>query len=214
VGSVSHGQGTVPTMGDEVPLVDVVVLLGGGIGAGKSSIAALFADRGFEVVEADIVGHRVLATDPEVRSAVSNRWPSVVSDGVIDRAALAEVVFSDPSELRHLEQITHPRIRSAIVDRIAESQATKVVVEIPLTSMNVNVDGAIVRVAVVADHDVRLARAVIRGGDAADIQRRMRLQDDDATWRAWADHVVDNSGAWTLTERTIQTLIDGMASDA
>lgn len=201
-------------MGDEVPSVDVVVLLGGGIGAGKSSIAALFADRGFDVVEADEVGHRVLATDPEVLSAVSERWPAVVSDGVVDRAALAHVVFRDPSELRHLEQITHPKIRAAIADRIAESRAGKVVVETPLTSMTVTGDGVMVRVAVVADHDVRLARAVHRGGDAADVERRMRLQDDDATWRAWADHVVDNSGAWMLTERTVEALIDGMARDA
>lgn len=194
--------------------MDVVVLLGGGIGAGKSSIAALFAERGFDVVEADVVGHEVLATDPEVLAAVINRWPAVVSDGVIDRAALAGVVFSDPAELRHLEQITHPRIRAAIADRIASTEASRAVVETPLTGMDVATDITTVRVAVLADHDVRLARAVMRGGDAADVERRMRSQDDDATWRAWADHVVDNSGAWTLTERTVLTLIDGIASDA
>jgi dephospho-CoA kinase len=201
-------------MGGEVPSVDVVVLLGGGIGAGKSSIAALFAERGYEVVEADLVGHEVLATDPEVLAAVINRWPAVVSDGVIDRAALAGVVFSDPTELRYLEQITHPRIRAAIADRIASMEASRVVVETPLTGMGVATDITTVRVAVLADHDVRLARAVMRGGDAADVERRMRSQDDDATWRAWADHVVDNSGAWTLTERTVLTLIDGIARDA
>ena len=201
-------------MGGEVPSVDVVVLLGGGIGAGKSSIAALFAERGYEVVEADLVGHEVLATDPEVLAAVINRWPAVVSDGVIDRAALAGVVFSDPTELRYLEQITHPRIRAAIADRIASTEASGVVVETPLTGMGVATDITTVRVAVLADHDVRLARAVMRGGDAADVERRMRSQDDDATWRAWADHVVDNSGAWTLTERTVLTLIDGIARDA
>lgn len=194
--------------------MDVVVLLGGGIGAGKSSIAALFAERGYEVVEADLVGHEVLATDPEVLAAVINRWPAVVSDGVIDRAALAGVVFSDPTELRYLEQITHPRIRAAIADRIASTEASGVVVETPLTGMGVATDITTVRVAVLADHDVRLARAVMRGGDAADVERRMRSQDDDATWRAWADHVVDNSGAWTLTERTVLTLIDGIARDA
>ncbi len=201
-------------MGGEVPSVDVVVLLGGGIGAGKSSIAALFAERGYEVIEADLVGHEVLATDPEVLAAVINRWPAVVSDGVIDRAGLAGVVFSDPAELRHLEQITHPRIRAAIADRIASTEASLVVVETPLTGMGVATDITTVRVAVLADHDVRLARAVMRGGDAADVERRMRSQDDDATWRAWADHVVDNSGAWTLTERTVLTLIDGIARDA
>jgi len=194
--------------------VGVVVLLGGGIGAGKSSIAALFAERGYEVVEADLVGHEILATDPEVLAAVINRWPGVVSDGVIDRAALAGVVFSDPTELRYLEQITHPRIRAAIADRIASMEASRVVVETPLTGMGVATDITTVRVAVLADHDVRLARAVMRGGDAADVERRMRSQDDDATWRAWADHVVDNSGSWTLTERTVLTLIDGIARDA
>lgn len=206
-------------MGGEVPSVDVVVLLGGGIGAGKSSIAVLFAERAFEVIEADVVGHAILADDPDVMAQVVRRWPEVVVGGAIDRRALGAIVFSDPDALDRLEQITHPRIVAAIAGRIASTDAGRVVVETPLAGLLIEGEAPIdemriVRVAVVADRDVRRARAVMRGGDPADVERRMRTQDDDATWRAWADHVIDNSGSWAATERTTVTLIEGIIGNA
>jgi dephospho-CoA kinase len=200
-------------MGGEVPSGGLLVLLGGGIGAGKSSVGALFADRGFTVVEADIIGHEVLAGDGDVRSAIGRRWPDVIVDGVVDRPRLAAIVFADGAELERLEAITHPKIIASIADRIAAIGRAPMVVETPLPGLELPGRGT-VRIAVLADEDLRLARAVLRGGDPEDIKRRMASQADDAEWAAWADEVIDNSGPWAETERAVSAVIDALVADA
>ena len=198
-------------MGGEGTSSGARILVGGGIGAGKSSVCDLFERRGFLVIPADEVGHRVL-TDTSVVSAVAARWPDVVDRGVVDRAALAAVVFSDSGALAELERITHPEIVAAIRSEIAAHASRDIVVEAPIPGL---LEGdAFVRVAVVADVHVRIARAVTRGSSRVDVERRMANQVDNDAWRAWADVVVDNTGAWQETELEIDALIDGIRSDA
>lgn len=185
------------------------VLLGGGIGAGKTSVGERFGEAGYLVIVADELGHDVLAEGRPAVVEVAQRWPSAVSGGVVDRHALARIVFSDPEALRELEAITHPRIADAIDRRIEAAGSTPVVVEIPVLGVVSGVDA--VRIAVVADDEVRVARAVARGGDRDDVLARMRSQIDQAEWRAWADVVIDNSGAWAETERLVDAVIADLA---
>lgn len=186
------------------------VILGGGIGAGKSSVGAIFAHAGFEVIEADAVGRDVLAPGRPAVDEVAARWPDTVSDGVVDRAALAAIVFADRSELAALEAVTHPRIADEIRTRMTSASA-RVLIEVPVMSVLAGVDA--VRVAVIADDEVRIARAVARGDEPGDVAARMASQVDQDAWRAWADVVVDNSGSWADTERhvlaVIEELVDG-----
>ncbi len=184
------------------------VLVGGGIGAGKSSVMALFAGAGYRVIVADDVGRSVLAPGAPAVTAVARLWPDVVHEGVVDRAALAGIVFADAPSLVALESITHPVIADAIAAEIEGHRTEAVCVEIPVLGM---LDGPTWhRVAVVAPVDIRLARAVGRGGDADDVRRRMASQPDDHAWRAWADTVIDNGGAWADTERLVSHLIAGL----
>jgi dephospho-CoA kinase len=182
-----------------------VLLVGGGIGAGKSRVGSVFQDRGFEVIEADKVGHGVLEHDVAAIEAVGALWPSVVTDGVVDRAALAAIVFADAAALAELESITHPAIADTLRRRI-ESAQTPVVVEIPL--MRVLAGEPYVRVAVVADPATREDRAVARGASREDTRRRMSHQQSDAQWAEWADHIIDNSGEWDATAAAVHSLID------
>ena len=206
MGFLSQPQGTVPTMASEVPPDRPrTVLLGGGIGAGKSSIADVFARHGFDVVLADRIGAEVLAPGAPAVDDVARRWPDVVEDGIIDRAALASIVFRDPDELAALEAMTHPAITGAIMDRVAAAGGGRILIEIPVRAVVDDLDA--LRIAVVADAEVRLARAVARGGDRDDVLARMRSQAGEDEWRAWADVVVDNSGAWSETERVVEAII-------
>jgi len=82
--------------------------------------------------------HDLLRTDPEVRSTIAARWPSVVgSDGEIDRERIADIVFADPDELAWLEQLLHPRVISTYLQwrrdlaRLADPPAV-CVTEVPL----------------------------------------------------------------------------------
>lgn len=183
----------------------VPVLLGGGIGAGKTSVGEVFGRRGFTVIIADDVGRSVLAAGSDEVARVALRWPGAVHDGAVDREALAAIVFSDPAELKALEAIVHPGIDAAIRAELA-SLDEPVVIEIPVLAVLGELEA--VRIAITADDEVRVARAVARGNDGADVQARMRSQISQDEWRRWADVVIDNSGPWAQTELIVEAVID------
>jgi dephospho-CoA kinase len=180
------------------------VLLGGGIGAGKSSIAAVFARAGYVVIEADSVGVEVLAPGTEAMRSVEREWPDVVVEGVVDRGALAQIVFRSSDALALLESITHPAITDEIQRRVGAA-GSRIVVETPVPHLALSGDW--VRVAVVAGEDIRIARAVARGGNPDDVARRVSSQVSKGEWAEWADIVLDNGRTWLETERAVQALI-------
>jgi len=185
------------------------VLLGGGIGAGKSSVAALFVAAGFTHIESDRIGEGVLRPGTAATDAVERAWPEVVSEGVVDRGALAAIVFVSKAELDRLEAITHPSIRDEI-EWAANDATESIVVEVPLITMDL--EGEWLRVAVLADGDTRMRRAVARGGDPEDVRHRIRSQASDTDWVSWADVVISNSGDWSEAQRAVAAVIDGLDS--
>jgi dephospho-CoA kinase len=212
LGFLSHRQSTVPNMAGRVPrTTGTRVLLGGGIGAGKSTVARLLASDGFRVISADDVGRQALSSGTGPADSVARIWPDVIVDGVIDRAKLAHVVFSDPEELRRLEAVTHPVIVEEIRRLMALHTDENLVVETPLPGLFG--DEEFVRIAVVADMDTRLARTVLRGNDADDTRRRMVAQPSDAEWRSWAVHVIDNSGTPEATASEVATVMAKVMTD-
>ena len=175
------------------------MILSGGIGAGKSTVGALFGRLGAVVIDADSAGHAVLAPGGEAHDAVAARWPEAVTTaGVIDRAALARIVFADRALLTELEGLTHPAIRARIGDLVAAADqgilvgAGVVMVEVPLAASFLGPGW--VRVVVDVPAEERRRRLLARGMDGAGIERRMAAQPADDEWRAGADLVVDNSG--------------------
>lgn len=216
---LSQAQGTVSIMASEGRSVDDArgertcparVLVGGGIGAGKSSVVGVFAARGFRTIVADDVGRSILGAGEPAVSLVADRWPGVVEGGVVDRAALARIVFSDAHALEALESITHPAIAASITRELADHPTHDVCVETPV--IGAFEDLASHRVAVVAPPGVRIARAIARGGDPGDVRARVASQPDDAAWESWADFVVDNDGPWAATERSVDAYIDDITS--
>ncbi len=182
-----------------------VVGLCGGIGAGKSTVAALLADHGAVVVDVDALGRGVL-TEPDVLAAVVEEFgPGVVDhDGAIDRAALAAEVFACEGRLADLEAISHPAINRALGRRLDELAAADRPTDLVVLDMAVLVESDLGRlddgrgygevVVVEADRDVRLRRLAGRGMDRADAEARMASQATDAERRAVADHVLVNDG--------------------
>lgn len=153
-------------------------------------VARLFAELGFTVITADLVGHAALEPGGAAFDDVARRWPSVVVDGRVDRSLLAAVVFADIDELKALEQITHPAIISAIGEQVLGAPGP-VIVEVPVP---LSLGDGWHRVYVEADEELRVERAVARGGEEADIRRRAAAQPDRATWLDWADRVIVNEG--------------------
>jgi dephospho-CoA kinase len=175
----------------------------GGIGSGKSAVRELLAQRGISTIDADAVGHAVLAN--EGRAPVAERWPDVVLEGEIDRQLLAGIVFDDPVELAALESITHPLIFGRIEAEL-EGFSGVVVVEMPLIENRLDWPVIVVD----APDEIRIDRAVARGMDRAEVLRRMRSQPSRAEWLAVADIVIPNHGTLEDLEETVEKLAAGV----
>jgi dephospho-CoA kinase len=180
-------------------------LITGGIGSGKSAVRELLAKGGIRTVDADAVGHSVLAN--EALAPVSERWPGVVLEGQIDRKALARIVFSAPDELRALEEITHPLIFGRIEAEL-EGFPGVAAVEMPLRTTILGWP----RIVVDAPDDVRLVRAMRRGMSKAEVRERMAAQPSRAQWLAGADLVVPNHGDLKSLERMADEVADHLTS--
>jgi dephospho-CoA kinase len=179
-----------------------VVGLTGGIGSGKSAFAAELATLGLPVIDADVLARGCVEPGTPALAHIVERFGShvVASDGTLDRAALAAIVFHDEAALRDLEAITHPCIRSAIGSQLEslrglDDPPVAAIVEHPLlveTGLHATVDTVVV---VEAPIEVRIERLVARRGMAvADAEARIAAQADDASRRAVADVVVVNDG--------------------
>src|SRR5262249_44814424 len=116
----------------------LVIGLTGGIGSGKSTVAAMLADLGADVIDTDKVGHDVYrpGTPGFVQVVEAFGRDVVAADGTIDRRALAARVFGDPAALARLNAIVHPLIGFAVRDWLTRAQAerrkTPIVVEAPV----------------------------------------------------------------------------------
>ncbi|WP_447925417.1 dephospho-CoA kinase [Georgenia muralis] len=172
--------------------------LTGGIGSGKSTVAAELARLGAVVVDADRIAREVVAPGTPGLAAVAAEFgPGVLHpDGSLDRQALAARVFADPAALRRLGEITHPLVAAESRRRQKAAQAGAVVVhDVPLIVENGLADRYDLVVVVGADEDTRTARLVASRGMAEDDARaRIRAQADDDARRAVADVWLDNSG--------------------
>lgn len=182
------------------------LLVGGGIGCGKSTVCRLLAGRGFEVLEADRIGHSLLAPDHPVAGAVSARWPEAVTGGRIDRGRLAGIVFADPARLRELEGLTHPAIRREIRRWAGGLGERPAAVEIPVLADLAGPGWA--RVTVDTPTEARIGRLRRRGMPESDIRSRMEAQPTRRAWLAAADAVLDNRGGAEALEEQVDSLLE------
>ena len=183
----------------------LVVGLTGGIGAGKSTAAARFAELGAAVIDVDAVGREVLEPGGRAVSGVIDAFgPEILKeDGHIDRSKVADEVFARPGRLAALEAVSHPAINAELDSRLkglAEGGQVRIVVldmavltESRLGQLESG-RGYTKVVVVEAPVEVRLPRLIERGLSEEQARARMASQATDAQRRALADHVIVNDG--------------------
>jgi dephospho-CoA kinase len=191
--------------------------LTGGIGSGKSEALAACRRAGAAVLSSDQVVHDLLATDP-VKDLLVARWgDAVLSNGEIDRAAVAEIVFDKTDQLEWLEQNLFPLVGAEIASWRAQLEAlgeppAVAVVEVPLL-FEAGADAAFdTTLAVVADERLRAERAAARDHRAVDERAARQLSQDEKAGRA--DHVIRNDGTLEDLERDVRDLLDRLVGEA
>ena len=178
-----------------------IVGLTGGIGAGKSTVAAILAELGARVIDADRIGHEVYRPGSEGFARVVEVFgPGVVgADGAIDRRTLGARVFADPAARARLNALVHPLIAGEVGRRIAAARAEgfdgPLVVEAAVL-LEAGWRPLVDRVWVVSTgREHAIARIVaVRGLTREEVERRLDAQLSDAERRRQADLVIENDG--------------------
>ncbi len=186
--------------------------LTGPIGCGKSTIARLLAERPrVVVIDADDAARDALEPGTAEEQAVFARFgPSVQgTDGSLDRAALARIVFADPVALRDLEAIVHPAVRPRIIAALGDAERSGA--DLAVIEAIKLVEGGLAELCdevwlVTCDPAVQLERVVGRNRDQSDATARIHAQGDIADrLRPHATRVVDTSGSMA----DVRAAVDG-----
>lgn len=191
--------------------------LTGGIGSGKTTVAALLAEHGAVVVDADQIARELVEPGgAALAELVTEFGPRILAaDGSLSRAELAALAFSDPRATTRLNAIMHPLIRDEAARRMAASpQAPAIVYDMPLLVETGQADLVDVVVVVDVPEAVQIDRAVrLRGLDRQDVGRRMEVQATREERLAAADIVIDNSGDPADTARQVDELWRELVDD-
>ena len=190
----------------------LVVGLTGSIAMGKSETARMFARLGYPVFDADAVVHKLYDVGGAAVPLIARAFPGTVTDGKVDRVALADRVTGDPEALARLESIVHPLVRreqQAFLEAAQTSGHAFAVLDIPLlfeTGRDKDVD---VIVVASAPQDVQKARVLARPGMtqekfAAILDRQL----PDSEKRRRADFVVDTSTGLEAAFEQVRTIAD------
>lgn len=198
------------------------VVITGSIGSGKSAVCELLAGRGFEIIDADKISHRVLdrcaaqvaeifgtqyvvQKDAQTKNLSSHAKFNASGDEEnltnsrvsVNRKKLGELVFKNPTELAKLEALLHPKITAEILSQAQALEAKGKIyfVDIPLFFEGKRYEFFDKAAVVYAPKDTLIARVMKRNGlDHVAAKHRVELQMDIEQKRAMADFVIDNSG--------------------
>ena len=187
----------------------IVLGLTGSIGMGKSTVAAMFADAGVPVFDADAVVHELQGPGGRLLPSIEALFPGTTSDAGLDRAKLGKAVFGDSDALKRLEGLVHPAVgeaRAAFLQSHTESPL--VLLDIPLlfeTGGSDRVD----RIAVVsAPAEIQRERVLRREGMTPErFESILARQLPDAEKRAQADFVIETGGALAETRAQVNAVI-------
>jgi len=191
-----------------VPVIGLV----GGVGAGKTTVAQMFAEEGCRVVDADAIAHAVLE-QADVKRQVREAFGEAVfsSDGEVDRDRLGREVFADAGRRETLERIVHPRILARMREEVEEAAAEAppaVIIDAPLILEKGLAKWCdhLVYLKVAAEVRHRRLRQA-RGWSPSEIRQREASQISLKTKRGRADTTIDNAASPRHTHEQVRRVL-------
>jgi dephospho-CoA kinase len=184
----------------------MIIGLTGGIGSGKTTVAALLAKKGAFVIDTDLIARDVVEPGPVLDTIQREFGAGVIrADGTLDRPALARIIFADDAKRARLNQLTHPEILKRVLSIIAtQPHGAMVVVVVPLlfeSGFERSCDQVLV---VMAPPDLRRQRLQERDGiSGTDVESRMRAQLPDTEHERRAGIIIRNDGNLTALGREV-----------
>jgi len=186
----------------------MIIGLTGSIGMGKSAVAAMFAEFGVPVFDADAVVHRLQGVGGRLVAPIEAAFPGATAGGAVDRPRLGAMVFGNDAAIKRLEAIVHPAVAAERAAFLEQHGASLVVFDVPLlfeTGGDAHVDRVVV---VSAPADVQRARVLARPGmTVAKFEAILARQTPDAEKRARADFVIATDMSLEQTRAQVRAVI-------
>jgi dephospho-CoA kinase len=191
-----------------------VIALTGGIGCGKSLAAEYFADFGAIVIDADQLARAAIERGSAgFDQVVSIFGDSILKNGDIDRRALGELVFKDPSSKVKLENIIHPWVRQEFEEAVDSLKADETLVyEIPLLFETGGQDRFDIVVTIESSMENRVTRLRARGLHISEIEARIAAQATREQRESIADFLIENDGSEDELLRKVENIWDELAN--
>ena len=184
-----------------------VLGLTGPMGAGKSTVAAMLRELGAKVLDADAIVHDEQLRGTVGYSAIVQTFGTKVlgEDKEVDRSKLAAEVFADPSKLRRLEQILHPRVIARVLEARSMLPNDAVLVVEAIKLLEGELRKACDRIwVVVSPRETMIERLAARGIGKREAEIRLAQQLSDDQFRAAADAVIVNDGDRDRTRERVR----------
>jgi dephospho-CoA kinase len=188
----------------------IKVALTGGIGSGKSAAGDFFEDLGAVVVDADQLSRDVIERGTDgFDELVATFGDEILTNGILDRSKLGQIVFADPKARKTLEEIIHPRVAEAFEEIVEESPTDAVIIyQIPILVETKGQDRFDYIITVEATLENRTARLKNRGLKGYEIEARLKAQASDAERAAIADAIFNNDGDLDQLLRQVENIYE------
>lgn len=187
----------------------ITLALTGSIGMGKSTVAAMFAEEGVPVFDADAAVHALQGPGGALLPAIEAAFPGTTTAEGVNRPALGAAVFHDDAAMKRLEAIVHPAVGAARASFLAaHADAPLVLIDVPLL-FETGGDAHVDKIAVVsADAATQAARVLARPGQSPEkFAAILARQLPDAEKRARADFVIPTGGSLDATRAAVRAVI-------
>ncbi len=170
----------------------MIIGITGGTGCGKTTLLGAIAELGGTVLDCDKIYHDLLKSDTKLLTAIADRFPGTVKNGVLQRKQLGEIVFSDKAALEDLNRLTHSAVKTEVIRLLTSAPKLAAIDAIGLFESGLSVLCK-PTVAVTAPLEARVQRLMSRDGISRDYAHaRIAAQRPQEEFEALCDYTLTN----------------------